>query len=203
MIWLQYILPVLLSCCTGWLTIWLFLKLLFHPRKPIFIAGLKLQGIIPAKQQHIAQALGKRISKEFLSFSTLAEKVTNPENFNSLKPEIEKHIDTFLRERLKETFPMLSMLIGDKTINQLKSAFLLELESLFPVLMKSYLARLEKDIDIEKMITDKITGLSIIQIEEMLYKSAKTQLIYLQLAGACIGLLMGGLHVFLNTQLFS
>ena len=203
MIWLQYILPVLLSCCTGWLTIWLFLKLLFHPRKPIFIAGLKFQGIIPAKQQHIAQTLGKRISKEFLSFAILTEKVTNPENFNSLKPEIEKHIDTFLRERLKQTFPMLSMLIGDKTINQLKSAFLLELESLFPVLMKSYLTRLEKDIDIEKMITDKITGLSIIQIEEMFYKSAKTQLIYLQLAGACIGLLMGGLHVFLNTQLFS
>ena len=53
----------------------------------------------------------------------LKEKVTDPENLNKLKPEIETHIDSFLREKLKETFPMLSMFIGDKTINQLKSCF--------------------------------------------------------------------------------
>ena len=121
--WMQTVLPILLSVFTGWITTWLIIKLLFHPRRPISLLGFKLQGFIPKKHQVIAEHLGRLASKEFLSFSELKEKVTNPENLEKLRPEIESHIDTFLREKLKDTFPMLSMFIGDKTINQLKLHF--------------------------------------------------------------------------------
>ena len=200
---MQYVFPILLSCFTGWVTTWIAVKLLFHPRKPISLSGFKFQGIIPKNQQAIAQQLGKMISKEFLSFSQLKEKVTDPDNLNKLKPEIENHIDTFLREKLKDTFPMLSMFIGDKTINQLKAAFLLELESLFPILMNSYMARLEKDLDLEKLVTEKVAGFSLIKAEELLNKSAKKMFISLQLMGAVIGLITGLLHVFINMQMYN
>ena len=200
---MQYILPLLLSGFTGWFVIWITIKLLFRPHKPIKIAGFKIQGILPANQQNIAENTGRLVSTQLFSFEALQEKVTSPENFNKLKPEIEKHIDSFLRERLKDTFPMLSMLIGDKTINQLKTAFLLELETLFPVIIKNYLAQVEKDIDIEKQVSEKIAGFSISKTENLIYQSAKTQLIKLQLFGFFIGLLTGLLHIFINTQLYS
>ena len=139
--------------------------MLFRPLKPFTVAGFKIQGILPANQQLIAQNIGRLVSIQLFSFDTLQQKVSNPENFNKLKPEIEKHIDVFLREKLKETFPMLSMLIGDKTINQLKTAFLTELETLFPALMKSYVANLEKELDLEKEVSEKIAGFSISKIE--------------------------------------
>lgn len=200
---LQYILPLLLSCFTGWFVIWLSVKLLFRPHKPITVAGFTIQGILPANQQLIAEKIGKMVSTELFSFDALQQKVTDPENFNKLKPEIETHIDSFLRERLKQTFPMLSMMIGDKTINQLKTAFLAELETLFPALMKSYVANLEKDLDIEKEVSEKIAGFSIIQAEELVYRSAKKQLFKIQLFGAAIGFLTGLMHLFINTQLFN
>ncbi len=200
--WIQYILPILLSCFTGWVTAWIAVKFLFHPRNPISLPGFKLQGIIPKNQQAIAQQLGQMVSKEFLSFSALKDKVTDPENLMRLKPEIENHIDIFLREKLKDTFPMLSVFIGDKTINQLKAAFLMELESLFPVLMNSYMARLEKDIDLEKLVTGKISSFSLIKAEEILNKSAKKLFMYFQLMGAFIGLLTGVLHIFINMQAY-
>ena len=174
---LQYILPLLLSCFTGWFVIWISIKLLFRPLKPITIGSFKIQGILPANQQLIAEKIGRMVSTELFSFDALQQKVTDPENFNKLKPEIEKHIDSFLRVRLKETFPMLSMMIGDKTINQLKTAFLTELETLFPAVMKSYVSNLEKDLDIEKEISEKIAGFSISKTEDLVYKSAKKQLI--------------------------
>ena len=200
---MQYILPLVISGFTGWFVIWISLKLLFRPHKPVSIAGFKIQGIIPANQQLMAEKIGRLVSTEMFSFDTLQQKVVDPENFNKLKPEIETHIDSFLRVRLKETFPMLSMLIGVKTINQLKGAFLAELESLFPILMKSYLATLEKDLDIEKMVTEKIAFFSIAKAEEMVNKSAKKQLIKAQLFGVVIGLLMGLIHIFINAQLFN
>ena len=200
---MQYILPVLLSCFTGWFVIWISIKLLFRPLKPVSFAGLKIQGILPANQQMIALKIGKLVSAQLFSFEALQQKVTDPENFNKLKPEIEKHIDSFLRDRLKETFPMLSMLIGDKTINQLKTAFLTELETLFPNLMKSYVANLEKDLDIEKEVSDKIAGFSIYKAEDLICQSAKKQFIKIQLFGAAIGFLTGLIHIFINTQLFN
>ncbi|MFM6924805.1 MAG: DUF445 domain-containing protein [Ferruginibacter sp.] len=200
---MQYILLLLFSCFTGWFVIWLSIKLLFRPLKPLSFAGYKFQGVLPANQQMIAQKIGKLVSTQFFSFDALQQKVTDPENFNKLKPEIEKHIDSFLRDRLKETFPMLSMLIGDKTIGQLKTAFLTELETLFPVLMKSYVANLEKDLDIEREVSDKIAGFSINKAEDLVYQSAKKELIKLQLFGAAIGFLTGLIQIFINTQLFN
>ena len=199
---LQYILPLLLSAFTGWFVIWLTIKMLFRPHKPVAIAGFKIQGVLPANQQLMAEKIGKLVSAEF-SFDALQQKVTDPENFNKLKPEIEKHIDSFLRERLKVTFPMLSMLIGDKTITQLKTAFLTELETLFPVLMSSYITNLQKDFDIEKKVSEKIAGFSISKTEDLIYSSAKKQLLKVQLLGAVTGLLTGMVHIFINAQLFN
>lgn len=200
---LKYILPLLLSCFTGWFVIWLVLKLIFRPLKPFTLAGFKIQGILPANQQLIAASIGKMVSTQLFSFDALQQKVTDPESFNKLKPEIEKHIDVFLREKLKETFPMLSMLIGDKTISQLKTAFLTELETLFPALMKSYVANLEKELNIEKEVSEKIAGFSIIKIEEMVYTSAKKQLTKIQLLGAAVGFLTGLFHILINIQLLN
>ncbi len=200
---MQYILPVLLSCFTGWFVIWLTIKILFRPHKPIQFAGIKIRGIIPANQQLVAEKIGRLVSTELFSLDALQQKVTDPENFNKLKPEIETHIDSFLRVRLKETFPMLSMLMGDKTINQLKGAFLTELESLFPVLMKSYITNLQKEFNIEKQVSEKIAGFSISKVEELVSRSAKKQLLKVQLMGAAIGFITGLLHMLLNQQLFT
>ncbi len=196
--WIQYISTVLLFSFTSWVTTWLIIKLLFHPRKQVNVLGLQVQGILPKNQQAIAEKLGRLVSREF-SFSGLQEKVTDPRNLEKLKPEIEKHIDLFLREKLKDSFPMLSMFIGDKTINQLKAAFLMELENLFPILMKSYMSKLEQDLDLEKLVIEKVAGFSMVKLEGILSEFTKKQFIYLQLMSAFIGLIIGLVYVFIST----
>lgn len=199
----QILLPLLLSAFTGWLAIWICIKLLFRPYKPINIAGINIQGALPAQQKAIAEKIARLVSSEIVSVEGLTQKAMDPENFNRLKPEIETHINGFLRERLKDTFPMLAMLIGDKTINQLKTAFMTELESLFPVLMKSYLGNLEKEFDIENLVFQKIAGFPLQKAEDLFYKSGKKLLIKVQLLGTITGLLIGLIHLLLNAQLFS
>ena len=166
------------------------------------IAGISVQGMIPASKKMMAEKISSMVAKELINFSALQDKITNPDNFNKLKPEIETHIDDFLRIRLKETFPMLGSLIGDKTITQLKTAFMGELENLFPVIMKSYMSRLETDLNIEKTIADKIAGLSMQKTEQAFNQAAAKQLIRLQFAAALFGLMMGLLHLLLNSQLY-
>jgi uncharacterized membrane protein YheB (UPF0754 family) len=189
--WTQYIIPVLLSAFTGWVTTWVAIKMLFHPRNPINILGFKLQGIFPKNQRLIAEKLGQVVSKEFLSFAEIEAKVTNPKNLEQLKPEIEQHIDKFLKEKLTTLFPMLSMFIGDKTINQLKAAFLTELESLFPILMKNYMGKLEKDLDLEKIVTQKVASFSSEKLEDILNQITKKEFQFLEVVGGVFGFLIG------------
>ena len=196
--WQTYILPILLSAFTGWITTWVAIKMLFHPRNPIRILGFKIQGIFPKNQQLIAQKLGQVVSKEFLSFAEIEAKVINPENLQKLKPEIENHIDKFLNEKLTSLFPMLSMFIGDKTINQLKSAFLTELESLFPILMKNYMTTLEKDLDLEKIVTEKVANFSSEKLEDILDQITKKEFQFLEVIGGVFGLFIGLIQVLIQ-----
>jgi uncharacterized membrane protein YheB (UPF0754 family) len=193
--WTGYVITILLSTFTGWVTTWIAIKMLFHPRKPIKIFGFTIQGIFPKNQQLIAQKLGQVVSKELLSFDEIEKKITNPDNLQKLKPEIEAHIDNFLRNKLKDVFPMLSMLIGDKTINQLKEAFITELENLFPVLMKNYMHKLQNDLDLEKIVTEKIAGFSAEKLEDMLDQITKKEFKFLEFSGAFFGLIIGIIQV--------
>ena len=189
--WTGYIITLLLSTFTGWVTTWIAVKMLFHPRKPIKLPGYTLQGIFPKNQRLIAEKLGQVVGKELLSFDEIEQKVTNPENLQKLKPEIEAHIDGFLNTRLKEVFPMLSMFIGEKTTIQLKEAFLLELENLFPILMKTYMNKLQHDLDLEKIVTEKVAAFSSEKLENILLQITKREFKFLEFIGGFFGLLIG------------
>ena len=100
--------------------------MLFHPRQPKKILGVTFHGIFPKRQQQFAEKLGKLVSAEFLSFDDIEQKISNPENLKKVMPMIETHVDDFLRNRLKDEMPVISMFIGDKTITNLKTMFMKE-----------------------------------------------------------------------------
>lgn len=185
------VITILLATFTGWVTTWIAIKMLFHPRKPFRFLGMTIQGIFPKNQLLIAEKLGQVVSKEFLSFDEIEAKVTDPENLQKLRPDIETHIDHFLRNKLKDVFPMLAMMMGEKTINQLKNAFLMELESLFPVLMKSYMNKLEHDLDLEKIVKEKVANFSSEKLEDILNQITKREFKFLELIGGVFGFVIG------------
>ena len=196
--WTGNIITILLSAFTGWVTTWIAIKMLFHPRRPIKILGLTIHGIFPKNQRLIAEKLGQVVGKELLSFDEIEQKVTNPENLLKLRPDIEQHIDHFLRNKLKEVFPMLAMLIGEKTILQLKDAFLLELEILFPVLMKNYMIKLEEDLNLEKIVTEKVAAFSSEKLEDISNQITKKEFKFLEFIGGFFGLLIGIIQVLVS-----
>ena len=192
-----YTIPFI-SAFIHWLTIWMALKLLFHPRQPKKILGFTLQGVFPKKQRQIAESLGKIVGQELLSFGDIEQTITNPENVRKILPLAEEHIDNFLRNKLKESMPMIAMFIGDKTINQLKAVFMQELEELFPVIMKNYVANLRNDLDLERIVVDKIAAFSTDRLEAMLNQFLTKEFRFVEVIGAALGFLIGLLQIMLT-----
>lgn len=191
------IIPVI-SAFIGWVTNWVAIKMLFHPREPKRILGITFQGIFPKRQQQFAEKLGKLVSAEFLSFEDIEQKISSPENLKKIMPLIENHVDEFLRNRLSIEMPVISMFIGDKTITKLKGAFMTEIESLFPVVMKQYAANLKTELDLEHIVIQKVTGFSSDKLEEVLYQIMSKEFRFVEIIGAVIGFLIGLLQILIT-----
>ncbi|HLZ87446.1 MAG TPA: DUF445 family protein [Puia sp.] len=195
--WWFYTIPFI-SAFIHWLTIWMALKLLFHPRHPKKILGFTLHGVFPKRQKQIAESLGRIVGQELLSFGDIEQTITNPENVRRILPLAEEHIDNFLRVKLKEQMPMISMFIGDKTIGQLKAVFMKELEDLFPVIMKNYVANLRHDLDLERIVVEKIAAFSADRLENMLNEFLTKEFRFVEIIGAALGFLIGALQILLT-----
>lgn len=198
--WWFYTIPFI-SAFIHWLTIWMALKLLFHPRQPRKILGFTLQGVFPKKQRQIAVSLGRIVGQELLSFGDIEQKITDPENVRRILPLVEQHIDNFLRNKLKESMPMIAMFIGDKTINQMKGVFMKELEELFPVIMSNYVHNLREDLDLEKIVVEKIAGFSNDRLESMLNEFLTKEFRFVEVIGAVLGFLIGLLQILFTLLL--
>lgn len=191
--WLLVI-PVI-SAFIGWFTNWIAIKMLFHPREPKKILGLTIQGIFPKRQQQFAEKLGKLVSEELLSFKDIAHKITDPGNLDQLLPHVEEHIENFLKVKLKESMPMISMFIGEKTVTQLKGVFLEELRILFPTLMERYMGHLQEQLDLEKIVVDKVSSFSSDKLESILQHIMAREFRFVEILGGVLGFLIGLLQV--------
>jgi uncharacterized membrane protein YheB (UPF0754 family) len=192
-LWL--ILIPLISAFIGWVTNLVAIKMLFHPRQPVNILGYRLQGIFPKRQQQFAEKLGKLVSEELLSFSEIEQKVTHPDNLRKMMPVVETHVDDFLRNKLTTVFPVISMFIGDKTIVQLKGHFMTELETMFPDLMQRYMKNLQSELDLERIVVEKVSGFSSDKLEEILMSIMSREFRFVEIIGGVLGFLIGLLQV--------
>ncbi|MEJ7587315.1 MAG: DUF445 family protein [Ferruginibacter sp.] len=191
------ILTLLLASFTGWVMTLIAVKMLFHPKRAIKVFGITIQGIFAKNQLLIEEKIGQVVGRELLSFEEIENKITSTENLQKLRPEIEIHIDHFLRSKLKDVFPMASML-GEKSISQLKQAFLIEVETLFPVIMKTYMDKLQHDLNLEKIVTDRVAGFSSGKLENILNEVIKREVKFLQIIGAILGLMIGFVQLALS-----
>ncbi len=194
--WL-YTIPFI-SALIHWVTIWMALKMLFHPKVPKKFLGMTFHGVFPKKQEQIAENLGKIVGQELLSFKDIEEKITGSNNLDKIYPEIEEHIDGFLKVRLKESMPVIGMFIGDKTVNQLKEVFMAELKNMLPGLLKNYVNNLKNELDLEKIVVEKIKGFSSDKLEDMLNQILTKEFRFVEVIGAVLGFLIGVVQILIT-----
>ncbi|MEY2587872.1 MAG: hypothetical protein RLY11_1721 [Bacteroidota bacterium] len=193
------ILIPLISAFIGWFTNWIAIKMLFHPKEPKKIIGITFHGIFPKRQVQFAEKLGKLVSNELLSFKEIEQKIVSPENINKLMPFVEDKVDHFLRVKLNEVFPVIAMFIGENTIQQLKEIFMAELKVIFPQVINKHVQQLESQLDLEKIVSEKVAGFSSDKLEQILNQIMSKEFRFVEVIGGILGLVIGILQVIITT----
>lgn len=196
--YLIYLLPIL-AALVGWITNFLAIKMLFHPHKPKKILGITFHGVFPKRQPQIAENLGSLVANELLSMKDVAKKIedlsTQPEALDAVGKRIEKTI----RGKLISAFPMLSMFLTDDMIVKVTNLFKGELEDFLKESAQELASKMEKSVDIQALVREKVQAFSSNKIEELLVGFMAQEFRFIERIGAVLGFLIGCFQVFLVT----
>lgn len=191
-----YLLPFV-AAFIGWFTNWIAIKMLFHPKLPVRILGLTIQGIFPKRQQQFAEKLGALVSRELISFDEIANKINSPDTVQKVLPIVEEKVDHFIKTKLSEEMPLLSMFINDKTLENIKKGIVHEVELMFPAMIGKLTAGMQEELNVERIVTDKVKNFSSDKLEEILFSIMSKEFKFVEIVGAVLGFLIGIVQILL------
>jgi uncharacterized membrane protein YheB (UPF0754 family) len=192
-----YISLPLIAALIGWFTNWIAIKMLFHPRKPVKILFLTIQGIFPKRQALVAERIGKMVADELFSIKDIKERLNQPGNMEGISESIEAKINDYLNNTFPANHPFMSMLMGRKARTRIKDDFMVEIAEIAPIVVNQYMDNLEADLDIEKIIKDRVALLSPETLEQLLNSILKSEFRFIEIIGAVLGFIIGVIQVLI------
>ena len=185
-----YLLPIV-AALIGWITNFLAVKMLFHPREARKILFFTFHGVFPKRQKALADKLGDIVSAELISITDISSKIKEFASSDEVLNDVGKRIEATIRNKLVSTFPMLSMFLSDEMVEKVTSLFKIELQEFLEETSKSLGEKLENEIDIKKLVSQRVSNFSSQKLEELLNQLMKTEFRFIELIGAIIGFLIG------------
>ena len=196
-IWLFPVLAALI----GWVTNYLAIKMLFHPREEVKVLGISLQGVFPKRQKQLALKLGTLVSEELLSMEQITEKIKAHATSDETMDAIGKRIEMTIREKLVQAFPMLSMFLSDDMVEKVTNLFRKELKDFLSQSVDELSTKLENNLDISEVVREKVEGFSSDKVEDLLFNLMKKEFKFIEIAGAVLGFAIGCVQVALTFSL--
>lgn len=185
----------LITALIGWITNWIAIKMLFHPRRPVKILFFTVQGILPRRQPDIAVQLGRIVATDLLSSKDLLEQLTNDKSRDVYSAFIDTQSEKFIRDRLSRVVPVAGLLLRSRALARLKTAFADELMEQLPALVETLTAPKAGALDIQQLVEDRVRAFSTDRLEKMLHDILAREFRFIELLGAILGFIIGALQL--------
>lgn len=187
--------PVI-TALIGWFTNWVAIRMLFRPRNQINILGIKFQGLIPRRQEDLANQTAEIIESEILHQHAIRNAIQSIDIEPHLKTLVEKLVDHKLREKLAG-IPFVGSFINDSTLEMIKQMAVESLQEEIPTIVENVSDDLESKIQIRQMVQERMNALDLEALENIVKRVAKKEFRTIEQLGAVLGFVVGLLQVLL------
>ncbi|MBN1037987.1 DUF445 family protein [Clostridium botulinum] len=173
----------------GWVTNILAIKLLFRPIKPIKIPifNIEIVGLIPKRQKEIAKNIGEVIANELLTVDDLFNEIIREDDKENFNEYIKNKIIDLISEKINFIPAPFNMMIKsyiDEMINN-------ELNAIINDIYTTIITKSKENIDIQKIIEEKINLLDLNKLESIIISVAKKELKHIEILGFILGGFIG------------
>ena len=193
---LLFALPII-AALIGWITNSLAVKMLFHPKNPIMFLGYSIQGVFPKRQKQLAEKLGYLVANELFSVKDISNEIQSLIATEQSMDLIGEKIEKTIRNKLVQSFPMLSMFLSDDMVVKVTNIFKTELRDFLIVSSRDLSEKIEERLSIEQIVKEKVEAFSSDKLEEILNSIMKKEFRFIEIIGAILGFLIGCIQVCL------
>jgi uncharacterized membrane protein YheB (UPF0754 family) len=156
---------------------------------------------LTTEQPALARKAGQMAAAQAGDLSVLTDKIKDPAMLESVRPYIAQHVDQFLQHKLQEKIPVISMFVGQGTLDKIKEGLMEEIDLLLPEVIGKYAGSMVSSVDIAKIVADRITAMPGAQLQATVRQALDKPLRMLALAGALTGFITGLLALIIAVVL--
>jgi uncharacterized membrane protein YheB (UPF0754 family) len=185
-----------LTAAIGWLTNWVAIQMLFHPRQPRRLLWIQWQGLIPRRQQQLAAEAAEIIEREILQQHMILHEIKKVE----LGPYLQEAAHKLVWDRIGpqlQSIPLLGSFINDSALARFEVIAKEAIQAEAAPLIEKVATEFEASVDLKQMIEDNIAAFDLARLETIVNQVAQREFRTIERLGAVLGFLIGILQVAL------
>ena len=179
----------------GYLTNWLALKLIFKPTEPINLGFFKIQGLFLKRQKAVSVTYSKIVSQKILTTEKIFTSIFNGKNQEVLHSIIKKNVEKAVDNTAGTFRSIVQLLTGRRSYLTIKNELSIIYLNFLPKAIAQSFKYMDKAIDMENTLDDKMSNLSSSEFEGFLHPVFEKDELKLILVGAVLGLFAGFLQM--------
>lgn len=193
---LVLILTPFITAGIGWLTNWVAIQMLFHPRQPKRLFFWKWQGLIPRRQKQLASEAAEIIEREIMQQHMIVREIRKIE----IGPYLEEAAHKVVWERIGpqlKSVPLIGSFINESTLARFEVIAVASMKEEAGPLMERVANQFEASVDLKKLIEENIAAFDIERLEAIVNEVAKREFRTIEGLGAVLGFVIGCVQVAL------
>ena len=187
--WRTWAIPFI-GAFIGWITNWIAIKMLFHPRNPVKVLGVTFHGIFPKNKKRIAEKLGIIVQRDLINFGDIKDRFQEADAVRNFRDEIAAKVDDAIRERIEKS-PILDAIVPEQLILAVHKIIVDEIEKNLPNVIGNSIEKIEERLDIQELVRRKVEAFSDAKLENLLMDITSKEFTFIELIGGVLGFIIG------------
>lgn len=189
-----YAIILLTGTFIGWVTNFLAIKMLFHPRKPVDLFFFTYQGIFPKNKLRIANNLGHVVQNELISFDDIKDRLLQADSMQRINDEIGNFVESFISDKLDE-LRIAKALIPPGVVHNVQKTLIRDIQNAIPGVVDKYVASLQQNVSIYEMVREKVENFSDERLEDLILSITSKEFKFIEVVGAVLGFLIASIQI--------
>jgi len=173
----------------GWSTNWLAVKMIFRPIRARRVLGIRVQGLVPRRQQDLAKAIGRVVGTHLVEHKDIVKSL----NKIDLAAVFGSVLDRGLGPKISElrSLPLIGGFLTEERVDEIRASIVQGIMQHKDAVLDEVERGLEKGLDVPHLVEEKVSAFAVEKLEKMILEVASRELKSIVVLGGVLGVLIG------------
>ncbi len=175
----------------GWITNRIAIRMLFKPRRPVNILGLKIQGVIPRRHGELAMRIAETVHEKLLTSEDLGRAMNDVD----WEDEVRSTLNRILNEKgpgsIIGRIPGIAQAWKSVVLPQILDTLSKEINRLIARYRNVFIQKIRDSVDIRNLVAQRVEQFELEALEDMVMNLARKEFAHIEIVGAVTGTVIG------------